>query len=200
MATPAQIQANRLNALKSTGPRSVEGKAVSCFNALKSGIDAKSLVIRGEDPAELETLAANYQLQFQPASPTEQFYVDLLTSTDWKLRRLRKVEAQLWDPQFADPDSPINRHLHRLYSHIASAERVYFRALKELQRLADRASVGQALSPANPNDPEIGFVPSPDEKPQPLAAAVLVSRPPAPEQAAISPVHRPKNENLALRL
>jgi hypothetical protein len=35
MATIQQIEANRLNAQKSTGPRSVEGKAVSCFNAIK---------------------------------------------------------------------------------------------------------------------------------------------------------------------
>ena len=35
MATPAQITANRLNAQRSTGPRSEEGKAASRFNALK---------------------------------------------------------------------------------------------------------------------------------------------------------------------
>ena len=51
MSTPAQIAASRRNARKSTGPRSVEGKAVSRLNALKSGIDAQSAVIRGEDPA-----------------------------------------------------------------------------------------------------------------------------------------------------
>ena len=73
MATPAQIEANRRNAQRSTGPRSVEGKAVSRFNALKSGIDAKSLVIPGEDPAELEALVANYYLQFPAATPVEAF-------------------------------------------------------------------------------------------------------------------------------
>ena len=41
MATPAQIIANRLNALKSTGPRSAEGKAASRFNALKHAASAK---------------------------------------------------------------------------------------------------------------------------------------------------------------
>ena len=50
MASQKQTEANRLNAQKSTGPRSVEGKAASRMNALKSGIDARSNFIRGEDP------------------------------------------------------------------------------------------------------------------------------------------------------
>ena len=40
--------ANQRNAQNSTGPSSVEGKAASRMNALKSGLYAKSLVIRGE--------------------------------------------------------------------------------------------------------------------------------------------------------
>ena len=96
MVTPAQIAANRRNALLSSGPRSQEGKAASRFNALKTGILAKSLVIPGEDPAELEELAAAYTLQFQPADPIDRFSVDALVMADWQLRRLRKIEAQLW--------------------------------------------------------------------------------------------------------
>ena len=68
MATLRQIEANRLNALKSTGPASPEGKAVSRFNALKTGIHAELQVIPGEDPAELDALAADYHRQF-PAVP-----------------------------------------------------------------------------------------------------------------------------------
>jgi hypothetical protein len=56
----AQIDANRLNAENCTGPRSAEGKAVSRFNALKSGLGAHSLIIPGEDPAALEALTSGY--------------------------------------------------------------------------------------------------------------------------------------------
>ncbi|HUB80305.1 MAG TPA: hypothetical protein VMB03_15990, partial [Bryobacteraceae bacterium] len=69
MATQAQIDANRLNAQKSTGPRSLEGKAASRFNALKHAASAKSLVIPGEDEAEFAELAASYHHQFQPDGP-----------------------------------------------------------------------------------------------------------------------------------
>jgi hypothetical protein len=48
MATQAPIEANRRTAMKSTGPRSVEGKGAARFNALKHCIDARALVIPGE--------------------------------------------------------------------------------------------------------------------------------------------------------
>jgi hypothetical protein len=66
MATPAQIAANQANAQKSTGPRSVEGKSVSRFNALKHGIDAASIVIPGEDPADYDALADHNRPHFTP--------------------------------------------------------------------------------------------------------------------------------------
>ena len=170
MATPAQIEANRRNARKSTGPSSAAGKAVTRFNGLKTGIHAESQVIPGEDPAELEALAANYREQFQPATPLEFFLVDAIVNGDWQLRRLRKLEARLWEREFSGPvDEPLGPALTRLHRRIDAAERSYYRALKELQAqiaarpeaeetdavpaiLTDRtqfAAAGQALSRAN---------------------------------------------------
>src|ERR1044071_8715001 len=97
MPTEAQINANRLNAQKSTGPKSPEGKAASSLNALKSGIDAWSHIIPGEDPAELETLTAQSPQHSQPADPTQLALVDTLVSAEWIQRRLRRIEAQLWN-------------------------------------------------------------------------------------------------------
>src|SRR5882724_11319377 len=96
MATPAQINANRANAQKSTGPRSPEGKSASRFNALQHGLDAKSVIIPGEDPAEYEQLAQDYQAEFRPASPSEAFHVDTMLRADWNKRRLQKLEAELY--------------------------------------------------------------------------------------------------------
>src|SRR3989442_13216260 len=69
MPTEAQINANRLNAKKSTGPTSPEGKARSSLNALKSGIDAWSHIIPGEDPAELEALTPSSSSTTNPPIP-----------------------------------------------------------------------------------------------------------------------------------
>lgn len=49
MATRAQIEANRRNALKSTGPRTAEGKAASSRNAVTHG-----MTLAAQDEAVLE--------------------------------------------------------------------------------------------------------------------------------------------------
>src|SRR6478735_10693197 len=96
MATPAQINANRANAQKSTGPRSAEGKAASRFNALKHGIDAQSIVLPNEDPAEYEALSRDYHQSIRPRTPEETFHVETMLRADWQKRRLQLVEADLY--------------------------------------------------------------------------------------------------------
>ena len=180
MPTLKQIQANRLNATKSTGPRSVEGKAVSRMNALKSGIDAESEIIRGEDPASLQTLTAEYLQRFQPANPEERFYVNTLIRDDWQLRRLARVDTQLWEFGFDNAhklheDAPLGQvftmkseTFTRLQRRIDATQRSYQRALRELQRLRSlRAAQGSSPVPEpvpqpveEPvTSPQIGFVP-----------------------------------------
>jgi hypothetical protein len=159
MATASQIAANRRNAQKSTGPRTVEGKAASCFNALKHGIDAHSQCLPSEDPAALEQLAAEYHERFAPATPEERALVDILISTEWDLRRYRVASAQLW--QWSAIVSPGQRipmaggfeykeaTFARLQRVIDSAQRNFTRALAELRKL-------QELRPASedPVQPE----------------------------------------------
>ena len=54
MATKNQVAANRLNALKSTGPRTEEGKAVSRYNALTHGLLASDVVLRDENRVDFD--------------------------------------------------------------------------------------------------------------------------------------------------
>jgi hypothetical protein len=145
MASPAQINANRANAQKSTGPRSAEGKSASRFNALKHGIDAASVVIPGEDPTEYEALAADYRRDFRPQSPSEIFHVDTMLRADWLKRRLELVEADLHRTLLAETpgaslaaallsDSPAAKLLARTQRQIAAFERTWHRANTELRR------------------------------------------------------------------
>src|ERR1035437_5419219 len=67
MSTLRQIEANRRNSEKSTGPTSVTGKAASSMNALKTGIHAKSLVLPSEKVADLEQLIDEYYQHHRPA-------------------------------------------------------------------------------------------------------------------------------------
>jgi hypothetical protein len=49
MTSWRQFQANRLNALKSTGPRTEEGKRISRRNALRHGLTAETVIDGLED-------------------------------------------------------------------------------------------------------------------------------------------------------
>ena len=76
MATQKQIAANRRNAQLSTGPRSTSGKALTRFNALKHGLDAKALILPSENQETFEQLSAEYHERFDPRSPEERALVD----------------------------------------------------------------------------------------------------------------------------
>src|SRR5450756_1078487 len=107
MSTIRQIEANRRNSEKSTGPTSVTGKAVASMNALKTGIHAKSLVLPSEKLADLEQLIDEYYQRHHPASPEARLFVDDLIRCEWTLRRLDAAETQMWqyqsDDRFRDP-------------------------------------------------------------------------------------------------
>ena len=171
MATIHQIEANRRNSQRSTGPRTEQGKAVSRFNALKTGIDARSHVIPGEDPGVLEALSLEHYERFQPAAPEQRFLVDAMVAAEWQLRRLRKTEAQLWEygmhewrPKEDLVPSARAFLLHvesftRLHRRIDSAERSYYRALKQLLQLQSGLP-----APAETNaSPPLAPIPGPPE-------------------------------------
>jgi len=141
MATQSQIDANRRNAQKSTGPVTVTGRNVSRFNSLKSGIHAKSTVIPGESAEELDELIADYRRQYQPATPEQRFLVDTMVNAEWMLRRYRKVEADLWKYAYQDTDTTNTtefflrhqRDFALVHRKITSLERSFYTALKELR-------------------------------------------------------------------
>ena len=143
MATPAQINANRLNSEHSTGPRTGAGKDISRFNSLRTGVEAKSLVIPGEDPARLETLTTQYHQRFQPADALECYLVDTLVRADWDGRRYARIEAEFLQMDLTEHrrhaavQAPAfeTRAVQIIYRRISAAQRSYFRALKELDRV-----------------------------------------------------------------
>jgi hypothetical protein len=177
MATPAQITANRANALKSTGPRTLEGKATARFNALKHGLDANSLVLPGEDPAEYDALVRDYYASSNPATPEEAFHVDTMIRADWNKRRLGRVEAQLYRTVLTESgsgdlaaallsDSPAAKLLARIQRQLAAFERSWYRAHREIHRArreaetADQAAFEALLNaplPASPYPPSASF-------------------------------------------
>ena len=196
MATQKQLLANRLNAQKSTGPRSVEGKARASMNALKTGIDARSQTIPGEPISQLEELTDDYYERFCPTTPEQRMLVDTLVDCEWLLRRFRRVEGQMWEnPIFeitpAEAFRKDSDHFARLQRRIDATQRNYRNALHELERLQADEAVEPEPAPASqatpatsrnqkPNQPN-GFVPQ-------LSAEPPVNHPPNPAPPQTPPL------------
>ena len=65
MASKRQLEANRANARRSTGPRTPQGKASSSKNALSHGLAARLELMADEDPAEYDALREGLEADFQ---------------------------------------------------------------------------------------------------------------------------------------
>ncbi len=87
MATQNQIDANRLNAQKSTGPKTPEGRAAVRLNGLRHGLTASDLVFPGESEADFETLFDSIEAEHQPTTPTEVAIVRRIAMATWRLHR-----------------------------------------------------------------------------------------------------------------
>jgi len=92
MATVAQIQANRLNAQKSTGPRTAAGKERASRNAIKHGLLAREAVIAGEDPEEFEIYREGMLEELGPAGQVETLLAERVVSLSWRLRRAERLQ------------------------------------------------------------------------------------------------------------
>jgi hypothetical protein len=99
MTTLKQITANRVNALKSTGPRTPNGKHRSRQNALRHGLTAETVITALEDAADYQALEASIMAEHQPRSATERELVARLASMLWRLRRATSIETGLFQIQ-----------------------------------------------------------------------------------------------------
>jgi hypothetical protein len=95
MASEAQIAANRLNALKSTGPNTPRGKAASAWNALKHGMTAATVVMFDEVVTEFEAFRAGFVSDFEPQGTAECALVERIAMVAWRLRRASRAEAAM---------------------------------------------------------------------------------------------------------
>ena len=99
MTTPAQVDANRRNARKSTGPRTAEGKARSATNALRHGGFARADVITasilGEDHDEVQALIDAIVDELDPQTPLEQIAANTVATRILNRTRVDRLTAPL---------------------------------------------------------------------------------------------------------
>jgi hypothetical protein len=204
MSTRKQRAASRANGQKSQGPTTTTGKSNSRYNALKHGINAKQQIMFNESAEDLAELAAEYHELYSPADAVERFLVDTLVNNEWRLRRLRKVEADLWraaNNLFLDnhPDVEVagcgdafeasGPAFDRLQRITNSCQRQYQQARKELQSLnaarthhqntpqPEETTTTSESSGSFYTDPESPVTAAPKPAPQPPARPAVAVNP-----------------------
>ena len=175
MTTQRQIDANKRNALRSTGPRTSVGKAIVAINALRTGLHATRYLVLaslGETAADYEAHTSAIVVNLGPVGPVEQQIAVSIASLLWRIRRIPHFEVAASQPA-ADlpshpdrvapfcsltldrpaPTAPPSDHLARVRSDLRFSQTRRVRLLAALARL-------QSRSRDLPRDLEFGFVES----------------------------------------
>jgi hypothetical protein len=160
-ASPAQIRANQANAAKSTGPKTPEGKEQSRQNALKHGLTGAGVVLPPEDKVEVDRRFVAFQRELQPTSELSLTLVRRLATLAVRMEKCSDREmAATRDrvvralTEFVPPEGASEAEISRLRDEVireaefdpskeaclhrryeASAERGFFRALKEIRQI-----------------------------------------------------------------
>ena len=80
-----RVAANRANARKSTGPRTVAGLRASRLNALRHGLFARVVVLLpGEDPDEYDAFADIVTDDLHPCGPIQELLADRVAAIAWR--------------------------------------------------------------------------------------------------------------------
>ncbi len=104
MATERQIQANRANALKSTGPRTPEGKRICSQNGVLHNLVSGPVVLKGESTRRFNNLAAALKRQFQPRNSAETALVHTMAAVRWRLLRMWGIQTAGFQDEMARQD------------------------------------------------------------------------------------------------
>lgn len=174
MATKKQIEANRRNSKKSTGPKTDEGKAKSAQNAVKHGLTSRNVLLPDEDRVAYMEFLADTMAELDPMGNMETLLARRACDVMWRLDRCGSIEAQLlvraqvkleayglgrdgtgeadWGAAFAGEQA-----LTRLYRYESALQRNLDRTLKQLRQMQDRRRTAERLREAaiTPADAEV---------------------------------------------
>jgi hypothetical protein len=176
MRTESQIEASRANGAKSRGPVTAEGKHNSSRNAIKHGLLAETVVLKGELEERFIEVLADLEQELQPETPIECTLVEKMAVARWRQRRLWGMEKAAMDYQVRNQAAGAGRGEHNAtraslaFSALGDSrsldlfirydslcDRQYLRAHKRFLELR-RGCDSPAPAPSNPK-PEVSPVP-----------------------------------------
>jgi hypothetical protein len=97
MSSLKQIEANRRNALKSTGPTTPEGKRRSRCNGVRHGLTAETVIATVEDAEDYRAFEAAVIADYDVESAVERELVLRLASVLWRLRHATGIETAIFE-------------------------------------------------------------------------------------------------------
>ena len=132
------------------GPRTPQGKAVSARNATSHELFARDIVLPslGEDPEGYRQIEAEFTAQIAPRNLLERHYVEKIAAASWRLRRLHRWQAQIFEDEALTENERLNkldkvlRHENHLHRQIDTAVKMLN---KDAPQLAQSRARHQAL-------------------------------------------------------
>jgi hypothetical protein len=214
MATQSQIDANRRNAQKSTGPTTPEGRAVVRHNALKHGLTSEVLIPMDEDQPEFDRVCEAFESEYQPVGPTEESLLANLVAAKWRLGRARKEETGLFvkhaiqlehDSQeyrelarngrlamIVDLDSAGPNTLAKISRYEARLERSFYKALSELRRTQEQTKAAEPSAAKQTQCEDHPLEPAPQPQPEIQNPTSDIPQPPAAKPTQSEAVSQPQ--------
>ena len=140
MTSLRQIESNRRNALRSTGPRTETGKHHSSKNAVRHGLTAETVIEPLEDPEDYKAFEQAVTGDYEAETAVERELVLRLASLLWRLRRSTLIETGLFQIQ--------NEALHEHRTHPIQKPSRDFTPVAAL-RISRSASAVWSLEPSS---------------------------------------------------
>ena len=97
-----QIDANRRNAQKSTGPKTKEGKAKSSMNSIKYGIYSDKFLIKNEKKEDFDEYSNGFINWLNPTNPVLLDMASQIIASGWFAKRYMIVESTILNTKIVE--------------------------------------------------------------------------------------------------
>jgi hypothetical protein len=132
----AQRLANRLNAQKSTGPKTTEGKAKSALNACRHQLTGQVTTMTEPDRVIYNVFLEGYMVEWKPEGATEIQLVTRIAHDNWRINRAGAIEDNLFAIGSGDITYASDSHNHAEIEDALTQARTYQKEAKTLQLLS----------------------------------------------------------------
>lgn len=103
-----QLRANQANALKSTGPRTEEGKQVSRLNGLRHGLTGQVSIMTDDNRREHDDFCNPIIARLNPDGPLELQLANLIAHDHFRINRIHAIEDGVFALGHAKPANQID--------------------------------------------------------------------------------------------